>query len=367
LFPNRVDELATTYVRHGVTWTERDWQLTLGHRCAEDSVQEVEIQVPGIAATGLAMVSCLGHAADVVQGTAILAIDVDDGAGAKKTLHLRAGVHTAEMAWERIQRSGGVGHAMAPVFRSTPSADGDGHACSDHHYLAMLPFERTRRITHLRVRWVGPDDVIFKCFKLTLTGTNRAGDYVVPESAGIMGDPRRWRPVADGIWENRRALPRAWLASRAIPFDPEAILEIVHSGRLPDGALFDPRATALVEETLNLNTVRGADDAVQVVREASSVLEVATQADGPRFLVVSDVYYPGWRASMDGRAARVLRTDYLLRGVALPAGTHTVRFVFRPMSFYAGCTLTALSAAVLAVLGAIALRGSARKVGSISG
>src|SRR5262249_61028613 len=52
-------------------------------------------------------------------------------------------------------------------------------------------------------------------------------------------------------------------------------------------------------------------------------LKIDTEAEHPSFLVVSEVNYPGWAARIDGVDAPIYQTDYLLRGVALPAGKET--------------------------------------------
>jgi uncharacterized membrane protein YfhO len=60
--------------------------------------------------------------------------------------------------------------------------------------------------------------------------------------------------------------------------------------------------------------------------------------------VLSENHYPGWRAYLDGRPVGVLRVDYNLRGVHVPAGEHEVRFVYRPKSLMAGAALSLLTA-----------------------
>ena len=60
------------------------------------------------------------------------------------------------------------------------------------------------------------------------------------------------------------------------------------------------------------------------------VLSVAT--DRPGLLVLHDLYYPGWEATVDGKATPVLRANLLFRGVEVPAGEHRVEFTFRPLS-----------------------------------
>jgi uncharacterized membrane protein (GlpM family) len=81
-------------------------------------------------------------------------------------------------------------------------------------------------------------------------------------------------------------------------------------------------------------------------------LEIDVESCGRGILVVSDAWYPGWRASVDGAEAPVLRTDLLMRGVPVAAGKHRVVLSFRPASFTAGALISLL--ALLAVLAAVA-------------
>jgi hypothetical protein len=78
-------------------------------------------------------------------------------------------------------------------------------------------------------------------------------------------------------------------------------------------------------------------------------LEVDAVGDG--LLVLSEVYYPGWRASLDGQPAPLVRADYLLRGVPVPAGRHTVRVWYAPPSVRAGLVISGLTWAMMGGLG----------------
>jgi uncharacterized membrane protein YfhO len=73
----------------------------------------------------------------------------------------------------------------------------------------------------------------------------------------------------------------------------------------------------------------------------------------PGIVVLSDTYYPGWRAWIDGEPASILQVNYTLRGLYVPEGSHEITYRFMPTSFYIGLALTGLT--LLIGLGAIAL------------
>jgi len=68
----------------------------------------------------------------------------------------------------------------------------------------------------------------------------------------------------------------------------------------------------------------------------------------PALLILSEPYYPGWQATVDGQAAPLLRADYILRAIPVPAGEHTVELIFRPLSFNIGAAISALTIIALA-------------------
>ena len=79
-----------------------------------------------------------------------------------------------------------------------------------------------------------------------------------------------------------------------------------------------------------------------IVRYASTYVESQTRSSGPRMLVLTDLYYPGWQALVDGSPAPIYRADYAFRGVPV-GGTHVVEFRYCPLSFLAGAMLSGLT------------------------
>jgi uncharacterized membrane protein YfhO len=92
------------------------------------------------------------------------------------------------------------------------------------------------------------------------------------------------------------------------------------------------------------------------VRLERQRVTVDADAAAPGILVLSDTWYPGWRVTVDGRPAPLLRADYAFRGVALPAGRHQVVFTYVSWPTRIGLVLAALG-----LLGVLALAWPARR------
>ena len=85
-------------------------------------------------------------------------------------------------------------------------------------------------------------------------------------------------------------------------------------------------------------------------------IELSGAAPAASALVVSENYYPGWRATVDGKPATVSRANYNLIGVPLPAGARRIELTFDDAAYQAGkkVTLVALLLTLLAIAGGLA-------------
>src|SRR2546429_8539757 len=77
---------------------------------------------------------------------------------------------------------------------------------------------------------------------------------------------------------------------------------------------------------------------------------VAASTDAPAWLVLTDTWFPGWRARVDGADVVVRRADHAFRAVALPPGRHEVEFTFTPRGLRAGAAITLAALALVGVL-----------------
>src|SRR5262249_6749016 len=95
-------------------------------------------------------------------------------------------------------------------------------------------------------------------------------------------------------------------------------------------------------------------DDVAIEEAGTSGYRFRVQTSTTSLLVVSQIYYPGWRATISGKRVQVVAANYALTGIPVPAGVHEVRFVFDPGSFKIGLAITILSILMAGALTALA-------------
>jgi hypothetical protein len=113
---------------------------------------------------------------------------------------------------------------------------------------------------------------------------------------------------------------------------------------------------ALVEKPVGPVGRPGTPPAVIMGGVEQTKVSVRVTTDAAGVLVLADPWYPGWRVRIDGRRAELLRVDHALRGVRVPAGTHTVVFTYQDRRMQVGAVLALLTGLALAGLGLLRLR-----------
>jgi hypothetical protein len=146
-----------------------------------------------------------------------------------------------------------------------------------------------------------------------------------------------------------------WMRDGVVDIRQSAIFECeAHSGCGRDLVSENPLRKA--EE---LGTARIAS------RKGDEVVVHTSTTGGNTILVLTDPFFPGWFAHIDGQETPVIRTNSLFRGVVVPPGEHRVTFSYAPMSVAAGLVTTvAMSGLLLALFGAPVLEGARRRAWS---
>ena len=146
---------------------------------------------------------------------------------------------------------------------------------------------------------------------------------------------------------NPGALGSAWFV-REVLFVKDASTEM----RALDN--FDPARTAVVQEMYKsgvTNPVVDSAAVISLVKNDHDVVSYQTESSTPQFAVFSEVYYDrGWKAFIDGKESPIVKVNYVLRGLSIPAGKHAIEFRFEPASYSNGRRVTAISQYVLIAL-----------------
>jgi len=155
------------------------------------------------------------------------------------------------------------------------------------------------------------------------------------------------------VYRNPNALPRAFLVGRTEVLDGPAARERVLSES------FDPRQVAVVAEALPAGEQpqAGATGTVRWEQRTPERLRLRVSADRPALLVLTDNYYPPWKARLDGREVPVHIADYAFRGVAVGPGEHTLEFYY-DAGYLRSASLA--SAALLLILLGVGIGGTLR-------
>ena len=122
----------------------------------------------------------------------------------------------------------------------------------------------------------------------------------------------------------------------------------------------DLRQTAIVDQPMELASGAGSDE-VKTMSYEPNAIELSAQTSRGGLLVLSETYYPGWKAWLDDRPTQIYSTDIALRGVIVPAGAHRVRMEFRPLVLPISLGIS-LATAILLAISAFVYRRSAGRI-----
>ena len=150
------------------------------------------------------------------------------------------------------------------------------------------------------------------------------------------------------IYENENYLSRAFLADKAVIIKDEK--EILKKLKSKD---FEPEKEVILEEDfVNAHRAESIEQraVANILKYDPGEVIVEAETSAPRFLVLSDTYYPGWKAYVDGKIDKIYRADYILRAVYLTPGRHIVKFTYDPFSFKIGAMITLATIGVLSGL-----------------
>jgi hypothetical protein len=153
-------------------------------------------------------------------------------------------------------------------------------------------------------------------------------------------------PVFDGnsgtVYENQKILPKAFFVDSLVYADtPVEAFDFVSNPEV------DYSKVAIVENSDQITISTDSTSEVSITNYTGSEITLNVSRSTPGFLVLSEIYYPaGWVATLNGEEIEILKTNYVLRGMKIPAGDHELVMEFKPSSYSLGVTLGWISLVV---------------------
>jgi hypothetical protein len=243
------------------------------------------------------------------------------------------------------------------VFRVFPAAElGDNKWTYHHQSIGGYHASKLRRYEDLRSNCLlinginGGKQVNWNVVDMLNAKYVAYNQPIGPNLEPVM-DPTTMQPL--NLYLNKTCLPRAWFVDSLTVISDEAGIQ----KRLVDPK-FNPAVQAIVEAPIA--GCAAPDSSAKSVRMTNwelHKLNFDVNTDKQAFLTVSEIYYPaGWNAYLDGKPTTIYPTDYVLRGVVIPAGSHKLEMRFEPKTYFLSLKLSLIGlclALLLTLIGAI--------------
>ena len=172
----------------------------------------------------------------------------------------------------------------------------------------------------------------------------RAAD--VPRFAGLP----KFRHIASlpgtEVFENTEVLPRFYFARRVQP-----VASLAEAHDLIEHSRIDLHETAIADRPIDLppGEDAGTSGDVEVIKYEPARIDLSLRTPRASLLVLSETYYPGWKAWIDEQPTQIHSVDIALRGVVVPAGAHRLRMEFRPVILPVSLGISLATAILLAI------------------
>lgn len=293
----------------------------------------------------LTIVSSLANSGHLKDGQAVAQISFHMADGHVIVRELQAGRDSAEWAHERADVKPTIRHQLAPIFDSRPGDD--QNSFPSYQYWTRFDLGEKQRVDHIEIANVAN---VASLIMSKATVYDSSSDQFFPLRQRL---PGQWRMVYDydnvQIYENSRMLPRAWVVPNAETTTAQEALRRIRG----ESESFDPHKTALIELSDKVELEFPAKDSdskasAHIMDYKPNQLAIETDTDNRSVLVISEVNYPGWEATIDGKPTTIFTTNFLLRGVIVPEGKHLVEMHYMAPAARRGAMISLLTLLTLA-------------------
>jgi hypothetical protein len=307
-----------------------------------------DVAIPPTPAVKLAVISSLSQSVDYKPGTVVADIHLTTAEGGLITLPLRVGTDTGEWAYERSDVRKVIPYPMPQVATSFPAGSAlpiemhTGHTYRSEFYLSDMAVART--ITGIYV-YPQIDPGLVHVDQMILVAPD-GRELSVAHLANLDDQHLVYRTNDVAIYENPDVLPRAFIVHDAsVLDDSEAAEEIFQADFKPADRLILASG-----EPVHAGTAQRADENVQIVEYKPERLAMTVRANADGFVLLSDTWFPGWVARVDGAQMPIQRADLVFRAVRISPGEHHIEMEYQPESLRNGTIVSVLALLLVGIL-----------------
>ena len=153
------------------------------------------------------------------------------------------------------------------------------------------------------------------------------------------------------VQQNPGALGGCWFVKH-VTFvkDDAAAMRALDNNNSADTAVVEQNDAVKIQQPVADSAAK-----IQLIKNDNDLITYTSKSNTNQFAVFSEIYYDrGWKAFIDNKEVPIIRTDYVLRGLSVPAGNHSIKFEFKPASFYDSETIEIIASAIVWLLLAFA-------------
>lgn len=154
------------------------------------------------------------------------------------------------------------------------------------------------------------------------------------------------------VYQNKTVLPRTFVATNW-----QVIQNANQYQTLLALETFDPKTTVVLEKDLSHLPFKSKNTSTKITKYENRVVEAEVETDSGGIFVISDSFYPGWKARVDGKEVEILAANINQRAIVVESGKHQIRFSYEPQSFKQGAIISIASTIfLLSLLTSLLLR-----------
>lgn len=294
--------------------------------------------------TKIRVESSIAQSVDFPTGTPVARVQVmcEDG---MLTIPLRAGNDTAEWAYDRTDVLKVIKHARPEIATSFPARSAfptEDHA--GHTFLAQFDLTRDGKPCNASGVYIFPliSYGLIRVERVLLVAPD-GSEASLAQITGQSDQSLIYRSNYVAIYRNEDALPRAFLVHDAHLADDEtALKEMTRNDFKPQEMLILADGNAI-----RAGGAQQSGEFARIDEYKPECVVVSARVNADAYLLLTDSWYPGWVARVDGVDAPIQRADLIFRAVRLTPGEHRIEFEYHPPSLYIGATVSVIALLIL--------------------